>query len=293
MVSKIRQYWENKDHHYHSEAYKFADGAPRYPLYELRLDRVGEILQNVTPGKALDAGCGKGILVRTLLENGWDAQGCDFSQVMVEAARTTLSDGGFKAERIEHYSVDDLSAYESVVYDLVTCFGVLDYVRPNQGAEAKTFAEFRRLVKPDGIVIVDNVNRLFDLFTFNKFTVAFYNEFFLAEIFGDTAEREEILEHINKLITNPDQPVAKEKYGTDRDRVSQIADNPMTFAAKVEKYGFKEVDRAYIRFHAVPPILFKDNPELEQRTIDIEKTLCRDWRGAFMSSLFLSVLRPE
>ena len=148
-------------------------------------------------------------------------------------------------------------------------------------------------MKPDAIVILDNTNRLFDLCTFNKFTVAFYDEFFLAETFSDNAERKEIFERINKLITNPHQPVAKDKYGTDRDRVSQIADNPMTFPAKVEQYGFKEVDRVYIRFHAVPPILFKDTPELERRAIDIEKALCRDWRGAFMSSLFLSVLRPE
>jgi hypothetical protein len=157
--------------------------------------------------------------------------------------------------------------------------------------EERALSEFRRVLKPDGLLWVDNVNELFDLTTFNRFTVEFFQKHFLPLFFSDSDERADITRALRRLISNPDAPERHGAWSTDRDKVAQVADNPLTFGRRMQAFGFEEIDQLYVRFHAVPPLLFADNPALEKRTIEKEKELCRDWRGLLMASLFLSILR--
>jgi SAM-dependent methyltransferase len=210
---------------------------------------------------------------------------------MVDATKRHLIDGQLDERRVRLASVDDLSHYPDAAFDLVTCFGVLDYLRPEPGMEERALSEFRRVLKPNGLLWVDNVNELFDLTTFNRFTLAFFQRHFLPLFFPESSDQAEITLALRRLVNNPDAPERRSKWGTDRDKVAQVADNPLRFGRRMQAFGFDEIDQLYIRFHAVPPLLFADNPALERLTIEKEKELCRDWRGLFLASLFLSILR--
>ena len=62
----------------------------------------------MTPGRALDVGCGEGADVIWLAEQGWDATGIDLSTTAIERARKAADDRGAKAE----FAVADVSTWE-------------------------------------------------------------------------------------------------------------------------------------------------------------------------------------
>ena len=49
----------------------------------------------------------------------------------------------------------------------------------------------------------------------------------------------------------------------------------------------------FYRFHAVPPLLFEDEPSLEHVPISKEPDLWRHWIGNIMASGFVSLLVRE
>ena len=65
----------------------------------------------------------------------------------------------------------------------------------------------------------------------------------------------------------------------------------MAFGAKAAAYGFRQVEQAFYRFHAVPPLLFEADPELEKVPIEKELALSRHWIGHLMASGFVSLLQ--
>lgn len=50
------------------------------------------IVNELTPGRALDLGCGTGTNIRFLLEHGWHADGIDFVPQAIEIAQQKLAD---------------------------------------------------------------------------------------------------------------------------------------------------------------------------------------------------------
>jgi hypothetical protein len=49
-------------------------------------------------------------------------------------------------------------------------------------------------------------------------------------------------------------------------------------------------DILFYRLHAVPPLLFESEPELEKVAIARERELARHWIGHFIASAFVAVL---
>jgi SAM-dependent methyltransferase len=64
-----------------------------------------QVVKELTPGKALDIGCGTGTNVRYLLERAWQADGIDFVSQAVEAARLKLASFPQESYRIHRWDV--------------------------------------------------------------------------------------------------------------------------------------------------------------------------------------------
>lgn len=72
--------------------------------------------RDVSPRRALDLGCGTGVLCRVLAENGVEAEGVDLSAGMIALARENAP--GLR------FAVDDMVTYRPAApCDLVTCTG--------------------------------------------------------------------------------------------------------------------------------------------------------------------------
>jgi hypothetical protein len=92
-------------------------------------------------------------------------------------------------------------------------------------------------------------------------------------------------------VTYPNKPDVTGLYSTRRDHVRKRTENPLTVAERMKGHGFALADNRFFRLHAVPPLLFEADPDLEKVAIDKEGVLARHWIGHFIASAFLATLQ--
>ena len=109
-------------------------------LYDLRAGRIGAGRE---PGKVLDIGCGRGLLLNKLKERGWDPQGTELSEDAAAYARDRLN-LPVTTETLEDAHFPDNE------FDLVILWHVLEHVPDPRG----TLKEIGRVLKPGGALLV-------------------------------------------------------------------------------------------------------------------------------------------
>lgn len=97
-------------------------------------------------GRALDVGCGKGLLLQRLHEHGWQVFGTELSAVSSQYARSA-------GLTVYTAAVED-APFEAGSFDLVTLFHVLEHLPHPKASLATLFA----LLRPGGRLIVEVPN---------------------------------------------------------------------------------------------------------------------------------------
>lgn len=114
----------------------------------LRRRRAGAVQRlRPRPGRILDVGCGRGIMLAALARSGWDAWGTEIDAQVAATARESLG------ERVAtgDFLTADLGAGR---FDVVTFFHALEHlVAPRESMERAA-----SLLRPDGHVIVELPN---------------------------------------------------------------------------------------------------------------------------------------
>lgn len=98
------------------------------------------------PGRALDVGCGTGTNLLYLAQNGWQAEGVDFSWLAVQKARQRLREAGFTPK----VWVDDATRLTKLqgVYNYILDIGCFHQLSPS-GKKA-AMESVRKLLAPGG-----------------------------------------------------------------------------------------------------------------------------------------------
>lgn len=278
MSDKMNYNKQNTIKYYDSHASTY-DNDGIYPANQFRLKLVSNILDQLPKGKILDAGCGTGKFLEVATQKGFDCFGCDFSEGMLNQAREILSD-----VPLIHTSIDNLSMFEDEFFDHVFCLGVLPYLPEEQ--ESNIYTELRRVIKPGGYFVSAHQNELFDMFTFNKYTLRFFEKNFLSLVNVGTYRA---IAQLSSLITNPDKPVNKNSENSARDIVFTKPENPILYPEKLKKYGFEHKEFLYYNFHCLPPLIRNGDKELIETSKKMEIQYARHWQGMFMASTFISV----
>ena len=121
--------------------------------YEPPDQRMLEIVAGLSPGRALDIGCGAGGLLVALAGAGWTVSGIDIASKAIEAARGVMAERGIAAE----LQVADASQWTSNgSFDLVTNSFALPETREQQ---ARIFATCRQLLSPGGHVLIKDFDK--------------------------------------------------------------------------------------------------------------------------------------
>ncbi|MDM7912761.1 MAG: class I SAM-dependent methyltransferase, partial [Methanotrichaceae archaeon] len=110
-------------------------------------------------GLILDAGCGNGnLLMRAIPSLEADYVGTDFSKNMLGRAASRARNEDAKNALFLQSSVDRLP-FKDQSFDRVICSGVLTCL-PSVKEATAALKEFRRVLKPSGVLVVDFFNRM-------------------------------------------------------------------------------------------------------------------------------------
>lgn len=267
----------------------YAEAGPCYPANLYRLKLVEEVIAGLPPGRALDAGCGTGKLLLLLLRKGWDCAGTDLSAGMLREAERNLAPLGGKKAPLFQTPLDDLSMFADASFDHVFCLGVLPYIPEEK--EPGCYRELRRVIKPGGLFVTAHENEIFDAFTFNKYTLRFFERNFypLLRELDQKSDPERLKSELGSLVTHPDKPVNQDPAKTGRDFIFTKPENPLTYPEKLARYGFFGKENLYYHFHALPPLLREGSPALIELSRRMEVRCARTWQGMFLASTFVSV----
>lgn len=138
--------------YYDSDFYWNFEGGPMTAdaVFAARLPQIiakRGLIDDLRPGRLLDIGAMKGEFVHALRQEGWDAEGMDFSTSAENLFDVPMKYGEFL----------DLP-YEAGSFDCITMWAVLEHVY----APRDYMAKIARLLKPDGrfVALVTNFNSI-------------------------------------------------------------------------------------------------------------------------------------
>jgi len=138
-------------------AHRFWDPHGEFrPLHLLNPVRLGFVAEHASlaGARALDVGCGGGLLSEALARKGAKVTGIDLAPGMVEVARLHAHEEGIDIDyRVA--AAEELAADLGQRFDVITCMEMLEHV-PQPGQMLATLAA---LVRPGGSVFVSTLNR--------------------------------------------------------------------------------------------------------------------------------------
>ncbi|MFN0182434.1 MAG: bifunctional 2-polyprenyl-6-hydroxyphenol methylase/3-demethylubiquinol 3-O-methyltransferase UbiG [Aquabacterium sp.] len=127
------------------------------PLHEINPLRLAWIDEQAPlhGQRAVDIGCGGGILAEAMARKGARVLGIDLSEKPLKVARLHALEGAVAGLDYAERSAEDLAAEQSGCYDIVTCMEMLEHV-PDPASVVRACAA---LVRPGGWVFFSTLNR--------------------------------------------------------------------------------------------------------------------------------------
>lgn len=131
------------------------DGESR-PLHDLNPVRLRYVAERATlkGARALDVGCGGGLLSEALARAGASVTAIDLAPGVLEVARLHLHESGLAVDYRE-ISVEALAEEAPAAFDVVTCMEMLEHV-PDPASVIRACAT---LLKPGGKLFLSTLNR--------------------------------------------------------------------------------------------------------------------------------------
>ena len=138
-------------------AHRFWDPRGEFrPLHLLNPVRLGFVAEHASlaGARALDVGCGGGLLSEAVSRKGARVTGIDLAPGMVEVARLHAAEQGLDID-YRMTAAEALAADPAQTYDVITCMEMLEHVPQPQ----RMLATLASLVRPGGSVFVSTLNR--------------------------------------------------------------------------------------------------------------------------------------
>jgi 2-polyprenyl-6-hydroxyphenyl methylase/3-demethylubiquinone-9 3-methyltransferase len=126
------------------------------PLHDLNPVRLGYIADraNLKGARALDVGCGGGILSESLARAGANVTAIDLAPAVLDVARLHLHESGLAVDYRET-SVEALAIEMPAAFDVIACMEMLEHV-PDPGSVIRACVA---LLKPGGRLFLSTLNR--------------------------------------------------------------------------------------------------------------------------------------
>ncbi len=134
---------------------------PLHQINPLRLGWINEIVP-VNGKRALDVGCGGGILADAMARQGAEVLGIDLATKPLKVAQLHALEAQTPRVQYREVSAEALAAEQPASFDVVTCMEMLEHV-PDPSSVVRACAT---LAKPGGHVFFSTLNRNLKSFLF-------------------------------------------------------------------------------------------------------------------------------
>ena len=248
-----------------------------YPANHFAFRQVLGALHEQEAQTLIEIGIGQGRAISIFESAGLEVHGIDVDPAMVQASEDAMAQAGLPSDRVSWGDIEDsvsLSpARRKGPFDALLAMGVLPHVAHEQVA----LENMRQLVRPAGSVFVECRNKLFSLFTFNRFTYEFIMEDLLPDVPPEMqAATSEFLR--TRLDTEvPPRPTGH----------AARFHNPLDVDRTFIEAGFTDVVIRPFHYHATLPRFESSlGAAFREASIALENEPS-GWRGLFLCSAFV------
>lgn len=277
------------NYHLQYERNLLSEVSRKYPANYFRLQLLLNSFIEKNVKRVIEVGVGEGTPLSTLAKAGIEVSGFDISEEMVKKSQATLKKNGLNSENIIWGDVQDPITYAGLLrngqYDALLAMGVMPHIRNDE----ESLINMRAMVKPGGSVFIEFRNKLFSLFTFNRYTLEFILDDLLA---GVSPKLKNIVstDLEKKLEMNKPSPRNVHDENTEAlgyDAILSKFHNPFEVKNLFEKCGFKDINLLWYHYHPAMPYLMEKNEELyRNEALKLEHDSL-GWRGLFLCSAFV------
>jgi len=260
-----------------------------YPANYFRLHLLLNSFMDKGVKRVIEVGVGEGTPLATLAKAGMDVFGFDLSEKMVQASQNTFKKNGLNPENIIWGDIQDPITYAELLrngqYDALLAMGVMPHVQNDETC----LINMKALIKSGGSVFVEFRNKLFSLFTFNRYTYEFIMDDLLS---GVSSKLKDIVGADLKSRLNMNKPSPRNVHNEDPeapgyDAILSKFHNPFEVTRLFEKCGFKDIKLLWYHYHPAMPYLASEDEKLfRSEALKLEHDSL-GWRGLFLCSAFV------
>jgi len=258
--------------------------AKEYPANYFRLQILTAVLKRSGLRSVYEVGVGEGTPLAVIAGLGLRVAGCDISKNMVEAARSNFKTRGLDPQAIQWGDIEVAASFAGQIpeggFDAVIAAGVLPHVKDDK----LMLGNIGTIVRPGGKVFIEFRNKLFSLFTFNRYTKDFILDDLLAGVSAEV--KQAVAKELDARLAAGQPPVRAGASTPDTpDYGSLLAKfhNPFELIPFFEDNGYVNAKVHWYHYHPAPPLL---ESALGRTFRDAAIALEHEgsWRGYFLCS---------
>lgn len=260
---------------------------PSYPSNYFRLQLLANSFIRKGVKRVLEVGIGEGTPLVNISKLGIDVYGFDISQKMVQTAKARFAENGLDPDRVTWGDIEDCLTYGHLLkdgqFDGVIAMGVMPHVKKDQLA----LSNISTCAKPGGTVFIEFRNKLFSLFTFNRYTYEFIMDDLLAGVNHEV--RDAVADEIRPRLRMdlPPQREAPAPGAPGYDAILSKFHNPLDIHNLFRNCGFSNLELLWYHYHPAMPMLEKKLGRLfREESVRLEHEPS-GWRGLLLCSAFV------
>ena len=255
-----------------------------YPANYFRLQILLRRLATSRLQSIYEIGVGEGTPLALMADLGFKVAGCDIAKSMVGMARENFDKKGLDGNVIQWADIEDSTTFAKQLsggpFDAVVAAGVLPHVKNDR----LMLENIGMIVRKGGKVFIEFRNKLFSLFTMNRYSKDFILEDLLAGVSEDI--RTSVEKELDKRLATDVPPKRETVDGKDApgyDAILAKFHNPFELVELFEKCGYGNCKLHWYHYHPAPPMM---QEQLGQAFRDGAIALEHEgsWRGYFLCS---------
>lgn len=276
------------NYHEQYEREQLFDISKPYPANYFRLQLLLNSFLSKRLKRIIEVGVGEGTPLATLAKAGLEVWGFDISDEMVKRSRQRMQENGIDPNHIFWADVRDATTYARALkeglFDGLMAMGVMPHVE-NEDLALENMAT---MVRPGGSVFIEFRNKLFSLFTFNRYTKEFVLDDLLSGVSAEVkAAVAKDLDSRLRMDMPPIRALVQGKDAPGYDAILSKFHNPFEMPELFARHGFQDMKFLWYHYHPAMPYLEGSLREAFRREAVRLEHDPSNWRGYFLCSAFV------